>query len=88
MILSSDITGGFVSFRFFSPISLLSNTIYISDESDLLLWDDDLGGEPVLGVGDGMVQQADAPHHLPGLLHLVPAAHNTRHTAQRAPHFT
>ena len=39
----------------------------------LLLGYDDLGGEPVLGVGDGMVQQADAAHHLPRLLHLVAA---------------
>jgi hypothetical protein len=39
----------------------------------LLLWNDDLGGEPVLGVGDGMVQQTDAAHHLSSLLHLVAA---------------
>ena len=39
----------------------------------LLLGDDDLGGEGVLGVGDGVVHQADAPHHLTRLLHLVAA---------------
>ena len=33
--------------------------------------EDDLGGEGVLGVGDGVVHQADTPHHLPRLLHLV-----------------
>ena len=37
----------------------------------LFLWDDDLGGEGVLGVGDGVVHQADTPHHLARLLHLV-----------------
>ena len=39
----------------------------------LLLGDDDLGGEGVLGVGDGVVHQADTPHHLARLLHLVAA---------------
>jgi hypothetical protein len=39
----------------------------------LLLWNDDLGGEPVLGVGDGVVQQTDAAHYLSRLLHLVAA---------------
>ena len=67
MILSSDITGGFVSFRFFSPISLLSNTIYISDESDLLLWDDDLGGEGVLRVWHGVIEETNASNDLTDL---------------------
>ena len=37
----------------------------------LFLGEDELGGEGVLGVGDGVVHQANAPHHLPRLLHLV-----------------
>ena len=36
----------------------------------LLLRQDDLGGEGVLGVGDGMVQQADTADNLPSLLHI------------------
>ena len=32
--------------------------------ADLFLRDDDLGGERVLGVGDWVVQQTDAAHHL------------------------
>jgi len=43
----------------------------------LLLGNDDLGGEPILGVGYGVVQQTDAPHHLPGLLHLSAADKHT-----------
>ena len=37
----------------------------------LLLWNDDLGGEGVLGVGDGVVHQADAADHLADLAHLL-----------------
>ena len=36
----------------------------------LLLRQDDLGGEGVLGVGDGMVQQTDTADNLPSLLHI------------------
>ena len=37
--------------------------------ADLLLRDDDLGGEGVLGVWDRVVQQADTAHHLARLQH-------------------
>ena len=34
----------------------------------LFLGEDELGGEGVLGVGDGVVQEADAAHHTASLL--------------------
>ena len=36
----------------------------------LFLRQDELGGESVLGVWYGMVQQTDTSHHPPGLLHV------------------
>ena len=32
--------------------------------SNLVLWNNDLAGETVLGVGDGMVHDTDAANHL------------------------
>ena len=52
---------------FFHEIKLCFNvTMFLT----LLLRQDDLGGEGVLGVGDGMVQQTDTADNLPSLLHI------------------
>lgn len=39
--------------------------------SNLVLWDDDLAGQCIFGVGNRMVENADATNHLAHLLHLI-----------------
>ena len=38
---------------------------------DLLLWNDNLSGESVLGVGNGMIHQTDATNHLAHLQFII-----------------